>query len=377
MSVPRLVEPPVHVDVQKKGGEVKESPSSVRGIAETLGVSPATVSRSLNNSPDVSKALRERVLAEARRCGYALPRRGVRTGRIGIIFFNETTGPKFDGYDAIIWGGVTRAAMALKYDVCTVDPLDRHSGESFNAFAVRKGVEGLVIRVDQETRNLCSEIAAEGLPHVVISDRFEDKQVSYAYCNSFDASRAAVEHLLNLGHRRIAACRHTVPDTDHRDRINAYELAMKGAGVELDPDLVISINTDISGGAAALNRLMSLPQPPTAIFFADPALVIGALRRALEIGVKVPDELSIIGVDDECVRKMTYPIFTAVCQNAPELAHQATRWLCRRLSERWDRNNDSPVLRMEVEAYLEINETTAPPPPEPIRTTPMGQRIVD
>ena len=106
------------------------SSASVRGIAESLGVSPATGSRSLNNSPDVSNAVREKVIAEARRIGYALPRRALRTGRIGIIFFNETSGPKFSGYDAVIWGGVTRAAVALKYDVCVIDPLDRRPVEA-------------------------------------------------------------------------------------------------------------------------------------------------------------------------------------------------------------------------------------------------------
>lgn len=350
---------------------------SVRAIANTLGVSPATVSRSLNNSPDVSDTVRARVLAEARRVGYELPRRPTRTGRIGIIFFDETSGPKFSGYDATIWGGVTRAAVALKFDVCVIDPLDRRAGESFSAFALRKGVEGLVVRVDEETRHVCSAIAADGVPHVVIADRFEDERVNYVCCNSSRPSRAAVEHLLHLGHRRVAVCHNTVLDTDHRDRIEAYVGALKEAGIEPDPDLVVSMNAEIGGGAAAFNRLMSLPQPPTAIFFTDPALTIGALRRALEVGIRVPDELSIIGVDDERLRKMTHPVFTAVCQNAAELGHQAGRWLCRQLTDSSGREPRAGALRMEIEAFLEINQTTAPPPAEAVRVTPMGQRITE
>ena len=353
------------------------SSASVRGIAESLGVSPATVSRSLNTSPDVSNAVREKVIAEARRIGYALPRRALRTGRIGIIFFNETSGPKFSGYDAVIWGGVTRAAVALKYDVCVIDPLDRRPGEGFAAFAMRKGVEGLVVRVDEETRLVCSAIAADGVPHIVIADRFDDEQVSYVCCNSARPSRAAIEHLLNLGHRRIAVCHNTVLDTDHRDRIEAYGAALADAALEVDPDLIIAINAEIGGGGAAFNRLMSLPQPPTAIFFADPALTIGALRRALEVGVRVPDELSIVGVDDERLRKMTHPVYTAVCQNAAELGQQAGRWLCRQLAESPNGERATGPLRLEIEAFLEINQTTAPPPAVPVRVTPTGQRITD
>ncbi len=353
------------------------SPTSVRAIASTLGVSPATVSRSLNNSPDVSETVRARVIAEARRVGYELPRRGAKTGRIGIIFFNDSSGPKFSGYDATIWGGVTRAAMALKFDVCVVDPLDRRQGESFGAFAQRKGIEGLVVRVDEETRHVCTSIAVDGVPHVVIADRFDDEAVNYVCCNSSRPSRAAVEHLLHLGHRRIAVCHNTVLDTDHRDRIEAYRGALAEADIAVDPDLIVALNADIGAGAAAFNRLMSLPQPPTAMFLTDPALTVGALRRALEVGIRVPDELSIVGVDDERLRKMTHPVFTAVCQNAAELGHQAGRWLCRQLSEQDGRELRGNSLRMEIEAFLEINQTTAPPPAEPVRVTPTGQRIME
>ena len=353
------------------------SSATVRGIATALGVSPATVSRSLNNSPDVSESLREKVIAEARRLGYELPRKGARTGRVGIIFFNETSGPKFSGYDAVIWGGVTRAAMALKFDVCIIDPLDRKPDEGFSAFAVRKGLEGLVIRVDEETRHVCAAIAADGVPHVVVADRFEDERVNFVCCNSSRPSRAAVEHLLHLGHRRIAVCHNTVLDTDHRDRIEAYRAALADASLEVNPELIIAISAEIGGGAAAFNRLMSLPEPPTAIFFTDPALTIGALRRALEVGIRVPDELSIVGVDDERLRKMTHPVFTAVCQNAAELGHQAGRWLCRQLSQRSGRERKPVSLRLEIEGFLEINQTTAPPPPVPVRVTPMGQRITE
>jgi LacI family transcriptional regulator len=353
------------------------STATVRGIAIALGVSPATVSRSLNNSPDVSEILREKVIAEARRLGYEPPRKGTRTGRIGILFLNETSGPKFSGYDAVIWGGVTRAAMALKFDVCVIDPLDRKPNEGFGAFVARKGVEGLVLRVDAETRHVCPAIAATGVPHVVVADRFDDERVNYVCCNSARPSRAVVEHLLHLGHRRIAVCHNTVLDTDHRDRIEAYRAALLEAGINADPDLIIAISAEIGGGAAAFNRLMSLPEPPTAIFFTDPALTVGALRRALEVGIHVPDELSIVGMDDERLRKMTHPVYTAVCQNAAELGQQAGRWLCRQLTQHSNRDRKAAALRLEIEGFLEINQTTGPPPAVPVRVTPTGQRILE
>ena len=350
--------------------------ASVRAIADLLGLSPATVSRSLNNSPEVREAVRQKVLAQARRLGYELPKKRARTSTIGIVFFNETSGPKFSGYDATIWGGVARAAISLKYDICLIDPLDRKNGESFGALLARKGLEGLIIRVDEETRHLVSTIASEGIPHVVIADRFDDPAVNYACCNSFQPSKAAVEHLVHLGHRRIAMCHNTVLDTDHRDRINAYKAVLSEANIQVEDELVISTNAEVGGGVAAINRLMSLSEPPTAIFFADPAVTVGALRRALEVGIHVPDELSVIGVDDERLRKMTHPVYTAVCQNAAELGHMAGRWLCRQLAHQPGDGEKAESFRSEIEGFLEINQTTAPPPAKAVRVTPMGQRIV-
>jgi len=349
--------------------------ATVRGIARALGVSPATVSRSLNNSPDVSEAVRARVLAEARRLGYETPRKSQGTGRIGIVYFNETSGPKYSGYDAVIWGGVTLAATALKYDVVVMDPLDRGASESFSAYITRKGVDGLIIRVDQQTRQFAPLIAEENVPHIVVADRFEDDHVNYVSCNSYEPSKAAVEHLLHMGHRRIAVCHNTVLDTDHEDRIAAYKAALTDSGIPIAPELIIAINADVGGGGAALNRLLSAPQPPTAVFFTDPALTVGALRRALEIGISVPDELSIVGVDDERLRKMTYPVYTAVCQDAAELGYQAGRWLCNQLASRSRKERPASALHLAIKAFLEINQTTAPPPDEPVRVSPTGRRI--
>ena len=355
---------------------------TVRGIADTLGVSPATVSRSLNNSPDVSETLRARVIAEARRVGYELPRKAVRGnklrrfGRIGLLFFAETAGPRYSGYDAVIWGGVSRAALATHgFDVCTLNPLDRKADESFGDFAERKGVDGFIVRVGQETRHVARELAAAQVPHVVIADRFEDPAVNYVYCNSTDASRAAIQHLVHLGHARIAITHNAILDTDHRDRIAAYESVLTDAQIELDASLVVPIAAGIGGGAAAFNRLMSLPEPPTAIFATDPKLTIGILNRALEVRVRIPDELSVIGMDDERLRKMTHPVYTAICQNAAELGSQAGRWLCRQLAHNGGRNGESDHLRSESAAFLEINQTTGPRPDRAVRIMPSGQRV--
>ncbi|MEM9752697.1 MAG: LacI family DNA-binding transcriptional regulator [Planctomycetota bacterium] len=368
--------------------------ATVRDIARSLGVSPATVSRSLNQPTVVRKDVRDQVLAEAKRIGYTTPKRkpsraevgveikAVRPGMLGLLYFNASSGAPFSGYDAIVWGGVTRAAVSLKFGVTVIDPLSRRSGETYADFAERLGVDGFVVRVDEGTRQRGLDIALQDVPHVVVADRFDDEQVNYAFCNSYDASRSAIEHLLSLGHTRIGVGHNTVLDTDHHDRLRAYRDTLAAHGLDADPRLVIPAAADMRGGASVFNQLLALPDPPTAIFFTDPAMTVSALRRSLEVGIAVPDELSIVGVDDEHLRETTYPVYTAVCQDAEQLGFQAARWLCRQIGSpsssgaaaRSSVRTGVP-LHLQQDAVLEVNQTTAPRPEHPARISPSGQRL--
>jgi DNA-binding LacI/PurR family transcriptional regulator len=131
----------------------------------------------------------------------------------------------------------------------------------------------------------------------------------------------------------------------------------------------------VDGGAAAVSKLMSLPEPPTAIFFTDPGSTVGALRRAQELGIRVPDELSIIGVDDEQMRRWTHPVYTAIVQQAPEIGFQAGRWLARVVASGKSKSTSVEPLRMDLQAFLEINGTTGAVPRRAVRVAPNGHRI--
>ncbi len=347
--------------------------STVRDIAASVGVSPATVSRSLNNPNVVSRTIRERVLREAERLGYRHYSEKRTTMRsIGMLYLDETPGGQYVGYDALIWGGVIRAAQALKVNVVALNPLTRREGESFEKFAERMGVDGLVVRVDQQSRHLCKEIAEDGVLHVVVADRFDEDSINYIHCDSNTASQAAINHLIELGHTTIGICHNVVIDTDHQDRIDGYYSAIKHAGIEVDPRLRVPATPDLDGGSAALTQFLSMSKPPTAIFATDPMLAVGITRRAHELGLKVPDEMSVVGVDDGDMRRISLPCYTAIRQDATEIGFRAGQWICRSI------RHDSAAgenMQLRLEAFLEINQSTAPPPATPVRMTPNGTRI--
>lgn len=349
--------------------------ATVREIAANLGVSASTVSRSLGGSPSISEDVKVRVLKEARRLGYGRTKarpQAVVAQTIGISFLNRFAWPHFTGYDAMIWAGISRAAIERRVDTTLIDLNQIESGESYQAFLSRRGVHALILRVDEETRGVAVDIAADGVEVVVVADRYDEPGVNYACYRSGDATRQAIEHLLNMGHRRIGFCRNPVMDEDHRDRLDGYESALKQAGVEIDAALHLTGEASLTGGETALSNFLSLPEPPTAIFFADPVMTVGGMRRALEIGVRVPEDLSVVGVDDgDETRKMTYPSYTAVCQDAAELGFKAANWLAHAES---GEDRDPDALRLTAQAYLEVSRSTAPPPATPVRVWPNGQR---
>jgi len=126
----------------------------------------------------------------------------------------------------------------------------------------------------------------------------------------------------------------------------------------------------MDGGAAIVNRLMGLPNPPTAIYLTNPLTMLGAMRRCYELGIHVPQELSIVGFDDSDTRRHMYPAATAVCQDAEMLGFEASRWLTRNLA-----GQAEGPFRLIRPTMLDINHSTGVAPERAVRLLPTGRRI--
>lgn len=323
--------------------------SSVRVIAEQAGVSIATVSRVLNNDPAVKGQTREAVLSVASRVGYLRAREREMLHTIAFTYTQDRT--LSHPFDSAVLEGTVRGAERAHMDVMVLSlQRDKRPDESYSAYFRRKGVRGVVLRTAAATRATCQAIADEGFPHVVISDRFDSPRVNFIDCDSKADSRRAVEFLISLGHKRIAFGMHNVPDRDHFDRLEAYREALEQAGLEIDERLVFRQPATLAGGATIMTVLLSSPQRPSAIFLADPALAVGAVNKAHELGVRIPDDLSVIGFDDTDMRFSVHPTLSAVCQDADVLGYEAARWLCG--------EEKSANLRKIIPTYLEINGST-------------------
>ena len=263
------------------------------------------------------------------------------------------------GFGVILMGvfGITRGLAEQKFDVTLVSlERDKKEGESYTQFFRRKGLRGVVVRSVLRSRSVCHAIAEERFPMVVVADKFDDPRINFIAYNSGDESCRAIEHLLHLGHRRIALAMHRSPERDHADRLDGYTLALRNADMAVDPALIIPLIANFQGGVSAINQIMSMKNPPTAIYFTDPYPSVGALYRAQQLGLRIPGDLSIVGFDDAQARHHVHPALTAVCQNVSDLGFEAALWLTRELT-----GFSHAPLRRALPALFEVNASTSVP----------------
>lgn len=331
--------------------------SSVREIAMQVGVSPATVSRVMNNDPGVSERLRERVLSVANKTRY-VARVGKRsTTNIGFVFTgNLSLGSPFD---SAMMAGMGDCMDRYGYDLIILDASrSLMPGESYSQMFMRKGIRGAVLRTTQDSRRIAEGIAEEEFPMVVVGDHFESSRASFVYCDSRDTSRDAVSHLIGLGHRKIAVASNVVDDEDHSDRVAGYRSAMLTAGLPIDPRYVMRAPARLDGGVQLMRQIRTMKDPPTAIYVTDPMTTVGLMNEAAANGVSIPRDFSVVGFDDGDMRYMCHPTLTAVCQDTQAIGREAFEVLYSII----DQAGQIPQIKKALRTTFEIHGSTGPCP---------------
>ena len=343
--------------------------TTIRRVAEKAGVSIATVSRVVNGSTTVAPELRDRVLEAVSRCSYSPTVGRLPAASIALVY----TGPFSLGspYDAACLDGIVSAMLKSDYDLNIVHlRRDKSPSETYTQFFIRKGIRGVILRSTSADRDVARAIADEGFPAVALGDHFDHPRLAFAYNKSRMASVEGVEHLLSLGHKRIAFAANDTDDGDHLDRLEAYRQALISRGF-YDPQLEFRVPAHRLDGAQLMRKMMSLSTPPTAVFIADPLIADGAINEAHTIGLKIPDELSILGFDDADTRHAVYPTMTAICQDSRLLGRLAFELLLRHCTLQPE-ERETVVLG---NAWLEINHSTGRAPARSIRVLPSGERL--
>ena len=310
-------------------------PVTIKDLSKTLGVSRSTISKALNDRPDVASATKARILVAARELGYqpsaaARNLRRQRTSKIGLVV-NYPIYRVSDFLAELILGMAT-AAEESQNNLILYTSL-AGSAERITSLCRSREVDGIIIAWPprlSETVALARLMNDERMPHIFLPRRLPHADLSYVATDHVQGARLLTEHLIALGHRRIGFQRlPEVYETDE-DRHAGYAQALRDAQIPYESSLVIAEHaSDSDYGERALNTFMALPEPPTAIlFFTDP-VAINALALAKGRGISIPHDLSIAGYDGILSSGVTEPALTTVRQFTAQMGELAVESLLR------------------------------------------------
>ncbi|HEX3806434.1 MAG TPA: LacI family DNA-binding transcriptional regulator [Gaiellaceae bacterium] len=328
-------------------------------IADLAGVSMATVSRVINGRDGVSEEKREAVERVVREHGYrpALGARSLSAGRTGLI---AVTVPWIaPSYFTLTIAGVTAALDERELRAVLCPTAERRGSELAALGELLHGTaDGAVLILPSASAPSLHDLQEAGHRFVIV-DPVERVGRDIAAVSSAHAAGAdeAVRHLLELGHRRIAAITGLPVRVATVQRLRGYRAALASAGLLADDELIVESDFMITGGRTAATRLLDLPEPPTAIFAFNDNLAIGAMQVARARGLRLPEELSVVGFDDTGEAELVTPALTTVRQPLAEMGKLAVALLARLLA-----GEQPDALQLELATELVIRESTAPAP---------------
>ena len=295
---------------------------SIKDIAKAAGVSHPTVSRALSDSPLVNVDTKLRIQRLAREMSYspdALARSLV-SGYSRLLGVVVTT--IADPFIAEVVQGIEDAAHTQGY---TVLLCNSHSDPEREISAVEtlrsRRVDGLIVTSSRLGALYLDHLERLGVP-VVLVNNHNARSGRYTYSVSVDnrqGGRLAAEHLVQLGHRRIAYVTGPADHSDDQDRLAGYRQTLEQSGIPFDPDLVVTGTGRAGGGGRAVGALMSLSQRPTAVFCYNDMTAIGLIRAAEAAGCSVPADLAVVGFDDIPFASYVRPTLTTIAQKKAEM----------------------------------------------------------
>jgi LacI family transcriptional regulator len=330
----------------------------IEDVARAAGVSMKTVSRVFNHEPNVRPETRAKVEAAAKAMSYrpnpsARSLAGHRSYLIALVYDNPP-----GNYIMEVLSGVLQACEAAHYSMM-MRPVDYDSQSHVEVVAECVGQyapDGLILVPPlTDDAALLSRLGALGTRLASISPIDQDTRIG-ARLDERKAVRELMAHLTAFGHRRIA---HVKGRRDHGAtewRLAGYKDGLKAAGIAYDKTLVISGEFSFESGVAAAEKLLSLDDPPTAIFAANDDTAAGVMRAAAERGLRIPQDLSICGFDDQPMARQIWPALTTVRQPSSEMGRIAAEQLL--LSFR----DPEAAAMVRVPYELQLRASTGPAP---------------
>ncbi|MFN8077071.1 MAG: LacI family DNA-binding transcriptional regulator [Kineosporiaceae bacterium] len=329
--------------------------TTLGGIAAEAGVSLATVSKVINGRPDVSPATRRRIeqLLLERRYVPVGARRGPAGTLVDVVF------PTLDSPWAVeILRGVSETTA--EYGVhTTVSTAPRDDDASWPHRLVAAGRAGVVVVAAALGDHRFEELAGSGVPLVVVDPpQLPRRDLASVGATNWAGGRVATQHLIALGHRRIATITGRPALLCSRARLDGYRSALEEAGLPFDASLVREGTFRHDAGFTQAGVLLDLPDPPTAVVAGSDQQAFGVIEAARVRGLRVPEDVSVVGFDDLPVARWASPPLTTVRQPLADMGRMAARIVMQQA-----RGEDAVTTQVELSTELIVRHSTAPPRP--------------
>ncbi len=343
---------------------------TIRDVAKLAGTSVSAVSAVLNNTAGrhirVSEATRQRILEAAKQLGYApnpLARSLVtgRTGVLGLVFPYSRAFIDRNPFSDQIMSGVFEEVVNEGYNLMLHTAVGNDWNAADEKMLIDPRVDGLILVLPSPNSSVIARCQEVKFPAVAVVYATENKQVCTINADDQHGGFLATQHLIELGHTRIA---HFVGDpkvSTAQPRLQGYLKAMEQAGLQPEPEWMVQAGFDWKDGYSATQRILRLPKHkrPTAIFAANDLCAEGAIRALREQGISVPKQMSIVGYDDTWFATMTTPPLTSVHMPIYEMGKLAAQVLIALVEGR-----EVPQRQYTLPVHLTVRQSTAPPPKE-------------
>jgi LacI family transcriptional regulator len=340
---------------------------TIRDVAKRAGVSSATVSHTINGTRFVDPATQARVREAIAETGYrpnyfarSLRKRESRT--LGLVI-PDTTNPFF----AEMARAIEDAGFAAGYSVVLCNSDRSVEKESIYVDSLlAKQIDGIILASANAQLATIAQIQTAGVPVVLIPGELGDFAVDILMTDDLAAGKLAAEHLLSLGHTRIACITGPRTTSASAGRVAGFEQVLAGAGLSL----AASSRGDFRAGRGrdAMAELLDSGADFTAVFAANDLTAIGALQTLHQRGLRVPDDISLMGFDNMQLSDLVTPRLTTIAHSLPEIGPRTIELLVNRMAD-----PGAPPVRLLLPARLVVRESTAPPATQPsVIPTPAG-----
>ena len=315
-------------------------------VASAAGVSSATVSRVLNSSGYVSKAARKGVMRAVRALGYRhndLARSLItrRTNMIALLV-GDIRNPYFSAMAKDVEEVANRNGYTML--LCNIGGNREIEIAYVNNLLARR-VDGFIFAQTSASRSYYAERRILDVPVVVIDPQIHIPRADAVFLENCLGAMSAVSHLIELGHQRIAHISGPRSFVTAQKRIEGYWEALREHGLRVPKEYFQEGDYRPEGGRLCMKKLLDLPIPPTAVFAANDDMAIGAMSEIAEVGLSIPQDISVVGFDDIPLASLVWPSLTTIAQPPPHLGGMAMQMLADRCAGKAARNRQVLVVK--------------------------------